>query len=352
MKRDSACSRSSTRTAAMTGATSNTPTSPPATTIFRTSRGCSGSASACRSCRRRGLARLRAARAGARAGETSPARRRELGVLDRLPFRFVTELFLYTFLLCRENGVRVGRDNGGACARCSNTCARTCAPTGARRSSATPTAAVASRSTRRGRARLPPRRRRGALQRAAFQSHGRRARRTLLAHGRRWASGLRPNRDGRRGVSHSELFKHAGSCVLREGDLYLLLNASGAARRGAHAHNDALSIEVSACGVSFIADPGTYVYTGDARARHEFRSTEYHSTVEVDGAEQNTIHESTPFIIGDEARPHLRTLSRRMRTTRRSRSITATSVCRQGAVLLPPQSPSTGTSASGSSRTF
>jgi hypothetical protein len=107
--------------------------------------------------------------------------------------------------------------------------------------------------------------------------------------------------------STSETFEHAGACVLREGDLYLLLNASGAglAGRGAHGHNDALSIEVSACGVSFIADPGTYVYTGDTRARHEFRSTAYHSTVEVDGAEQNTISEGTPFIIGDEARPGL-----------------------------------------------
>ncbi len=107
--------------------------------------------------------------------------------------------------------------------------------------------------------------------------------------------------------SASEAFEHAGACVLREGDLYLLLNASGAGLggRGAHGHNDALSVEVSACGVSFLADPGTYVYTGDTRARHEFRSTAYHSTVEVDGAEQNTISEGAPFIIGDEARPRV-----------------------------------------------
>src|SRR3712207_6914025 len=37
-------------------------------------------------------------------------------------------------------------------------------------------------------------------------------------------------------------------------------NAGGAGLkgRGAHGHNDALSIEVSACGVSFVRDPGTY----------------------------------------------------------------------------------------------
>lgn len=110
-------------------------------------------------------------------------------------------------------------------------------------------------------------------------------------------------------ASASEVFEHAGACVLREGDLYLLLNAGGAGLdgRGAHGHNDALSIEVSACGVSFIADPGTYVYTSDLRARAAFRSTAYHSTVEVDGFEQNTTPEAAPFFNGGEARPRLDT---------------------------------------------
>jgi hypothetical protein len=105
--------------------------------------------------------------------------------------------------------------------------------------------------------------------------------------------------------SSSTQFPRAGTYVLRHGDLYLLFNASGAGLkgRGSHAHNDALSIEVSACGANFIVDPGTYVYTADLRARHEFRSTAYHSTVEVDGAEQNTTDERSPFRIGDEARP-------------------------------------------------
>ncbi|HEX3560924.1 MAG TPA: alginate lyase family protein [Pyrinomonadaceae bacterium] len=105
----------------------------------------------------------------------------------------------------------------------------------------------------------------------------------------------------------SAVFERAGACVLREGDLYLLLNAGGAglSGRGAHGHNDALSVEVYARGVSFLADPGTYVYTSDARARQLFRSTAYHSTVEVDGAEQNSINEDAPFLIGDEARPRI-----------------------------------------------
>jgi hypothetical protein len=105
----------------------------------------------------------------------------------------------------------------------------------------------------------------------------------------------------------SAAFHDAGVCVLREDDLYLMLNASGAGLggRGAHGHNDALAVEVSACGVSFLADPGTYVYTSDTRARQLFRSTGYHSTVVVDGAEQNTTPEDAPFFNGDEARPRL-----------------------------------------------
>ncbi|HEY0322788.1 MAG TPA: alginate lyase family protein [Pyrinomonadaceae bacterium] len=102
-------------------------------------------------------------------------------------------------------------------------------------------------------------------------------------------------------------FEHAGTYIMRDCDLYLLFNASGvgANGRGSHGHNDALSLEVSACGVSFIVDPGTYVYTADLEERNLFRSTRYHSTVEVDGEEQNTTDASTPFVLGDEAHPRV-----------------------------------------------
>ena len=105
----------------------------------------------------------------------------------------------------------------------------------------------------------------------------------------------------------SQAFPHAGTYVMRHEDLYLCFNTSGAGinGRGSHGHNDALSIEVAAGGRVFIVDPGTYVYTGDLQRRHEFRSTAYHSTVKIDGVEQNTIHRDAPFIIGDEARPRV-----------------------------------------------
>jgi hypothetical protein len=108
-------------------------------------------------------------------------------------------------------------------------------------------------------------------------------------------------------AAESHAFPDAGTYILRHDDLYLLFNASGSGvnGRGSHGHNDALSIEVSACGSAFIVDPGSYVYTADLRERHRFRSTAYHSTVEVDEVEQNITEEAAPFVIGDEAHPRV-----------------------------------------------
>jgi hypothetical protein len=109
------------------------------------------------------------------------------------------------------------------------------------------------------------------------------------------------------GPASSQAFPNAGTYVQRHDDLYMLFNASGSGvnGRGSHGHNDALSIEVSACGSTFIVDPGTYIYTGDLKERQRFRSTAYHSTVEVDEVEQNTTDERVPFVIGDEAHPRV-----------------------------------------------
>ncbi|HJP94857.1 MAG TPA: alginate lyase family protein [Pyrinomonadaceae bacterium] len=105
----------------------------------------------------------------------------------------------------------------------------------------------------------------------------------------------------------SKAFPHAGTYIMRDGDLYLYFNASDAGinGRGSHGHNDALSIEVSAGGHAFIIDPGTYVYSADLQKRHDFRSTAYHSTVKIDGKEQNTIDPQMPFVIGNEAKPRV-----------------------------------------------
>jgi hypothetical protein len=102
----------------------------------------------------------------------------------------------------------------------------------------------------------------------------------------------------------SQAFADAGTYILRRDDLFLLFNANGGYidRPASHRHNDALSIEISACGSAFIVDPGSYLYTADLHERHLFRSTASHSTVEIDGVEQNTIREDTPFVNGAEAR--------------------------------------------------
>ena len=55
----------------------------------------------------------------------------------------------------------------------------------------------------------------------------------------------------------------------------------------AHAHADALSVEVRCDGVEILADPGTYCYHGEPEWRDHFRSTLAHNTVEVDGADQS-----------------------------------------------------------------
>jgi hypothetical protein len=55
----------------------------------------------------------------------------------------------------------------------------------------------------------------------------------------------------------------------------------------AHAHADALSVEVRHDGVEVLADPGTYCYHGEPAWRQWFRSTAGHNTLEVAGADQS-----------------------------------------------------------------
>ncbi len=55
----------------------------------------------------------------------------------------------------------------------------------------------------------------------------------------------------------------------------------------AHAHADALSVELRYGGVDIFADPGTYCYHGEPEWRSYFRSTIAHNTVEVDGQNQS-----------------------------------------------------------------
>jgi Heparinase II/III-like protein/Heparinase II/III N-terminus len=55
----------------------------------------------------------------------------------------------------------------------------------------------------------------------------------------------------------------------------------------AHAHADALAVEVRYDGVEVLVDPGTYCYHGEPQWRSYFRSTLAHNTVEIDRTNQS-----------------------------------------------------------------
>jgi hypothetical protein len=195
--------------------------------------------------------------------------------------RFVTELFLYSFLLCRENAIEIDRKYWGKLRSMLLYIRGYLRPDGF---------APLIGDTDGGQF-LP-------LQQRRADDHG-----YLLELG----AEVFDDPTLREPQVDSVAFPHAGTYIMRHNDLYLCFNASGVGinGRGSHGHNDALSIEVSAGGRAFIVDPGTYVYTGDLERRHDFRSTAYHSTVKIDGVEQNTIDVNTPFVIGNEARPRV-----------------------------------------------
>ncbi|HEU4441226.1 MAG TPA: heparinase II/III-family protein, partial [Burkholderiales bacterium] len=55
----------------------------------------------------------------------------------------------------------------------------------------------------------------------------------------------------------------------------------------AHGHADALSFSLSAAGLEFLIDPGTYAYHTQERWRNYFRGTSAHNTVRLDGLDQS-----------------------------------------------------------------
>ena len=68
----------------------------------------------------------------------------------------------------------------------------------------------------------------------------------------------------------------------------------------AHAHADALSVEVRQDGVDVLADPGTFCYHGQPVWRRYFRSTLGHNTLQLDDADQSV--SGGPFLWTRHAR--------------------------------------------------
>ncbi|WP_030677460.1 heparinase II/III family protein [Streptomyces sp. NRRL B-1347] len=98
-------------------------------------------------------------------------------------------------------------------------------------------------------------------------------------------------------------FADAGMTILRgPGEIWCRCDGGphGFLSIAAHAHADALSVEVRHDGVDVLADPGTYCYHGQPEWRRYFRSTLGHNTLEWDGGDQSV--SGGPFLWTRHAR--------------------------------------------------
>ncbi|MET8565641.1 alginate lyase family protein [Streptomyces flaveolus] len=98
-------------------------------------------------------------------------------------------------------------------------------------------------------------------------------------------------------------FPDAGMTILRgPGGIWCRCDGGphGFLSIAAHAHADALSVEVRHDGVDVLADPGTYCYHGQPEWRQYFRSTLGHNTLQLDGGDQSV--SGGPFLWTRHAR--------------------------------------------------
>ncbi|GHA88743.1 alginate lyase family protein [Streptomyces termitum] len=115
---------------------------------------------------------------------------------------------------------------------------------------------------------------------------------------------VRPTRlAAKRPAARPAHFADAGLTVLRGPDgIWCRCDGGphGFLSIAAHAHADALSVEVRHDGVDVLADPGTYCYHGQPEWRRYFRSTLGHNTLEWGGADQSV--SGGPFLWTRHAR--------------------------------------------------
>ncbi|MFE2012046.1 alginate lyase family protein [Streptomyces sp. NPDC059491] len=93
-----------------------------------------------------------------------------------------------------------------------------------------------------------------------------------------------------RPASRPSHFADAGMTILRApGEIWCRCDGGphGFLSIAAHAHADALSVEVRHDGVDVLADPGTFCYHGQPEWRRYFRSTLGHNTLQLEGADQS-----------------------------------------------------------------
>ncbi|MFE5121888.1 alginate lyase family protein [Streptomyces sp. NPDC056669] len=108
--------------------------------------------------------------------------------------------------------------------------------------------------------------------------------------------------------SRPDHFADAGLTILRgPGEIWCRCDGGphGFLSIAAHAHADALSVEVRHDGIDVLADPGTFCYHGQPEWRQYFRSTLGHNTLQVDGGDQSV--SGGPFLWTRHARSRVLT---------------------------------------------
>ncbi|PKM48965.1 MAG: hypothetical protein CVV02_18130 [Firmicutes bacterium HGW-Firmicutes-7] len=105
----------------------------------------------------------------------------------------------------------------------------------------------------------------------------------------------------------SKAYKDSGYYILRNDKIYLIIKCgpNGMNGNGGHTHNDQFSLELNISGKDYIIDPGTYVYTADYKLRNIFRSTYMHNTLQVGNLEQNIFEEKELFRLNNETKAQL-----------------------------------------------
>ena len=86
-----------------------------------------------------------------------------------------------------------------------------------------------------------------------------------------------------------KFFKQAGIAILTNSNAWasVVCGSNGQNKRGGHGHNDKNSFELNVAGNDYIVDAGCPFYTSNPINRNKYRSTFAHSTLAVEGKEQD-----------------------------------------------------------------
>jgi len=100
-------------------------------------------------------------------------------------------------------------------------------------------------------------------------------------------------------------FVDFGLYLFKSNRLFLALRCGsiGLNGRGAHAHNDQLTLELTVDGEDWISDPGSYLYTALAERRNQYRSVNAHFAPKPLDQEPGNLGLGL-FWLGDEAQAH------------------------------------------------